>query len=139
MRIDQEDAQVRPRLEDLLQDDGDAARLADAGGAEDGEVAADQLVDVGVDGDVLVLLQRADLGAVAGRAAIDEAQLALAEHDDAVADGRIVGDAARKAAGDDLADEVEPRHLAHVGAARGGAERLLADLGHQADDHATWV
>ena len=34
VRIDQEDAQVRPRVENLLQDDGDAARLADAGGAE---------------------------------------------------------------------------------------------------------
>ncbi len=49
VRIDQEEAQVRPRVENLLQDDGDAARLADAGGAEDGEVPADQIVDVDAD------------------------------------------------------------------------------------------
>ena len=39
-----------------------------------------------------------------------------------------------KRAGDDLADEVESRHLAEVGAIAGGADRLLADLGDQADD-----
>src|SRR6185312_782223 len=134
VRVDQEDAQVRARLQDFLQDDGDTARLADAGRAEDGEVAADHLVDVDMDGDVLVLLQRADLRAVAGRAAVDDAQLALAEHGGGVADGRIVGDAAREAAGDHLADEIEAGDLAELGAAGGGAHGLLGDLGDETDD-----
>ena len=97
MRIDQEDAQVRPRLENLLQDDGDAARLADAGGAENGEVLADQIVDVDVDADVRVLLQVADMGVVGVGAAVDQAQFALAQHRGGIADVRILGDAALEA------------------------------------------
>ena len=58
--VEQEDAQIGPRVEDLVDQHGDAARLADAGRAEDGEVLAEQIVDVdgGVDG--LVVMQRAD-------------------------------------------------------------------------------
>jgi hypothetical protein len=40
VRIDQEDAQVRSCFQDLLQDDGDTARHADAGRAEDGKMPA---------------------------------------------------------------------------------------------------
>src|SRR5215208_3954984 len=60
----QEDAQVRPLFQNLLQHDSDAARLADAGGAENGEMLGQQIVDLGVDADGIVLLQRADLDGV---------------------------------------------------------------------------
>ena len=73
VRVDQEDAQVRPGGEDLLQDDGDAARLADAGGAEHREVAAHQMIDIDVHADVGILLQVADMGMVAVGGAIDHA------------------------------------------------------------------
>src|SRR5204863_10012038 len=36
--VDEEDAQVRPRLQDRPQDEHDPARFADAGGAEYGEM-----------------------------------------------------------------------------------------------------
>ena len=77
MRIDQEDAQVRADVENFLQDDGDAARLADAGGAEDGEMPAHQMVDVDVHADVRILLQVADMGVVCICVAIDQPQLIL--------------------------------------------------------------
>ena len=139
VRIDQEEAQVRPRIENLLQDDGDAARFADAGGAENGEVAADQLVDVDVHADIGILLQVADMGVVVIGAAIDQAQFAFAQDHGDVADARIVGDAALEtrragAVGLDLADQIEPRNLAHGRVAGGPVERLFADLGDQADD-----
>lgn len=134
VRVDQEDAQIRPRLEDLLQDNGNATRFADAGSAENGEVPADHMVYVHMNGDVRILLQRADLGAVARRATVDDPQLAISEHGSGVTDGRIIGHAARELADDDLADEVESRHLAEVGAIRGRSQRLLADLGDKTDD-----
>ena len=74
VRIDQEDAQVRARIENFLQDDGDAARLADAGGAEDSEMPAHQMVDVDVHADIGILLQIADMGVVGIGAAIDQPQ-----------------------------------------------------------------
>ena len=77
VRIDQEDAQVGAGIENLLQDDGDAARLADAGSAEDGEMPAHQVVDVDVHADIGVLLQVADMGVVGVGAAVDQPQLAL--------------------------------------------------------------
>ena len=67
MRIDQEDTEIRPGIEDLLQDDCDAARFADAGGADDGEMPADQEIDVDVNVDVRVLLQRADIDMAVAR------------------------------------------------------------------------
>ena len=140
VRIDQENAQIRPRLENLLQNDGNAARLADAGGAENRKVAAHQLVDVDVDVDVRILLQVADMGAIGIGRAVDQLQLAFAEQHGAVADIGIFRDAALEArraglAGPDLADQIEPRHLAVVlHAARSCHELLLADIGDQPDD-----
>ena len=135
VRVDQEDAQVRPRVENLLQDDGDAARFADAGGAENGEMAADQIVDIDVHADVGILLQVADMGVIAVGAAVDQAKLAFAEQHGVVADGRILGDAALETAAvrlgqPDFAEQVEAGDLAE----RLRGRRLLADFGDHADD-----
>ena len=140
MRIDQENAQVRAGVENLLQDDGDAARLADAGGAENGEVAADQIVDIDVNANIRVLLQVADMGVVGIGGAIDQAQFALAEHRSAVADVGIFGDAALKTrcaarARQKFADQIKMRDFAERLAATGHLRRLLADIGDQADDN----
>ena len=50
VRVDQEDAEVRLLRQDLLQDQRDAGRLADAGRAEHGEVLAQQLLEIDVGG-----------------------------------------------------------------------------------------
>ena len=89
-----------------------------------------------------ILLQVADMGVVGVGAAVDQAQLALGEQQRAVADVRIFGDAAleaRRAAvvGANLADQIEPRHLAERLAAGRRQHGLLADFGDQADDHGT--
>ncbi len=140
VRVDEEDAQVRPGAENLLQDDGDAARFADAGRAEDGEVPAHQLVDIDADGDVRVLLEVADMGAVFVGRTVDHAQLALGQELRAVADIGIFGDAALEAAGAvvgaDLADQIEPRHPAESRSAARSAHGLLGDLGDHADGDA---
>ncbi len=138
VRIDQEDAQVRARVEDLLQNDGDAARLADAGGADDGEMPAHQLVDVDVHADFGVLLQVADMRMVGVGRAIDQPQLALGEQQRAVADVRIFHDAAlelRRAAfaGTNLADQIEARDFAIGRSAARRHHGLLADIGDQPD------
>ena len=139
VRIDQKDAQVRTGIENLLQDDGDATRFADAGGAENGEVTADQIVDVDMNADILVLLQVTDMGVVGIGGAIDHAQFTLAEHGRAIADVGIFGDTALKArcatvAVEKFADQVEVRDLAERLAATGHLRRLLADIGDQTDD-----
>ena len=94
MRVEDQDAQVRPRLDRLAQQQRDGGRLADAGGADDGEVARQRVVDgdAGVDG--FVLRQRADGDGMAPGEIVDRLQVAGA---DAVRDGadmRIGGDAA---------------------------------------------
>ena len=45
MGIDQKDAQVRSGIENFLQDNGNAARLANPGGANDGKMPAYQMVE----------------------------------------------------------------------------------------------
>ena len=68
VRIDQEDAQVRAASRRIFCSRmRDAARLADAGGAEHGEMPAHQVVDVDVDADAAILLQIADDGRDRGR------------------------------------------------------------------------
>ena len=95
--IDQEDAQVRPRFQKLLQDDRDARRLADAGGAEHGEMLADHFGAVDVAADAGVLLQVADIDRARSRHLVDDAQLGVGHHGGAVADHGIVRDAALEA------------------------------------------
>ena len=60
VRIDEEDAQIGLLLKDLIEDQGDAGRLADAGRAENGEVLAEHLLEIDVGGNRLVELKAAD-------------------------------------------------------------------------------
>ena len=139
VRIDQEDAQIRPRGENGVQNDGDAARFADAGGAEDGEVAADQMIDVDVHADIGVLLQVTDKGVIGVGLAVDEAQFALGQQHGGIADARVIGDAALEArravfAGLNFADQIEARDFAEILPAIRRRQCLLAHFGDQADD-----
>ena len=72
----------------------------------------DQIVDIDVDADILVLLKIADVRTIACRAAVDQSQLGFIHQERAVADLRVVVDAALKArltrSGDfDLANELK--------------------------------
>ena len=136
VRIDQEDAQIRPLLQGLLQQKRNAVGLADAGGAEHGEVLAHQLLDVDLRRDGRVLLQHADIGRLAAPAAVDQPELAVAHQHRGLADRRIFGDAALEVGGArrarlDLADDVDLRGAAAVRilVARGP----LGNLGDHAD------
>ena len=103
VRVDQEDAQVRPHLQDLAQDDGNAARLADARAAEQGEVLAQHVVDLDAGADGAVLLQLPDVDRVGAGRVVDPPQPVASEQIDLVADDGIFGDAALKANGAALA------------------------------------
>src|SRR5262249_8853393 len=94
VRVDQEDAKGRPLAENLVEQDRDTVRLADAGRADYGEMLADELLDVDMRLDGWVLLQRADVRYLAGGAIIDETQLAIVHQHRRLADQRILGDAA---------------------------------------------
>ena len=101
---------------------------------------AHQLVDVDVHADISVLLQVADMGMVVIGAAVDQPQFILAEQQRAVADVRILHDAALEAcraglAGTNLADQIEARDFAERLSAGRRQHRLLADIGDQPDDH----
>ena len=132
--VEQEEAQVRPRIEDLLQDHDDAARLADAGGAEHGEVLAQHVVDVDIGADAGILQQRSDVDRVRSGQIVDEAQLAVGNQRRRIADRRIGGDAALEIRGivgtpPDLAHQVElgGRVIALLAGDRDGGERHLGD------------
>ena len=99
VRVDQEDAQVRPHLQDLAQDDGNAARLADARAAEEGEVLAQHVVDLDASTDGAVLLELPDIDRVGAGRVVDPSQPFAAEQIDLVAYDGIFGNAALKANG----------------------------------------
>ena len=58
--VEEEDAELGAHVDHLAEDRGDGARLADAGGADDGEVLGEQVVGVDVGGDRGVLAEVAD-------------------------------------------------------------------------------
>ena len=60
VRVDEEDPQVRPHLQNLTQDDGNPARFTDARAAEEGEMLAQHVIDIDVGGYRAVLLQMPD-------------------------------------------------------------------------------
>jgi hypothetical protein len=96
--VEQQDVGLRVADEDALQDQRHDARLAGAGGAQHGEVLAQQLVQLGHRRDRGVLVDMAyanGLGEVAG---IGPGKLTLAGAPDHVAERRIGGDAAAEAA-----------------------------------------
>ena len=108
--VEQEDAQVRPRFQDFVQQQRHAGRLADAGRAEHGEMLGQHFLDVDIGDDGAVLLQRADIDLVGAGGRIDRAKLLAGDQVDGVADGRIVGDAAlefRPVAAEDFAEQVD--------------------------------
>ena len=94
VRVDQEDAEVRLLLQDLGQDERDRRRLADAGGAEDGEMLAQQLLEIDVGGDCRIEPQTPDLDGLAMLDAVDDGDVAGAKARDEVADRRIARHAA---------------------------------------------
>ena len=57
MRVEDQDAQIGPRLDRLAQQQRHGRRLADAGGADDGEMARQRVVDGDARVDRLVLRQ----------------------------------------------------------------------------------
>jgi hypothetical protein len=60
--VEEEDADIGPRPHDLGEDHRDAAGLADAGRAEDGEVLGNEVVDVDMRGDrALVVVELANV------------------------------------------------------------------------------
>ena len=136
--VEQEDAQVGARLQDLLQEQRDAARLADAGRAEHGEMLAQHFVDVDAGVDRRVLLQVPDGDRVGAGHVVDEPQLLVGEEGGRIADRRIVGDAALEVrrAGRVLLDLA---HHVEVGGRDealfdGDRRRFQRDLGDHADE-----
>jgi len=69
--VEQENPQIRPRLENLVQQQRHAARFADAGRAEHREVLTEHLLDVDIGDDGLILLQGADIDLIRSGRGID--------------------------------------------------------------------
>ena len=94
VNVEQEDPQVRPRLQDFVEQQRHAARFADAGRAEHREMLGEHFLDIDIGDDGRILLQGADIDLVRSGRRIDRAKLLIGDQVDGVADGRIVGDAA---------------------------------------------
>ncbi len=94
VHVEQEQAQVRPRLEDFVEQQRHAGRFADAGRAQHRKMLGQHFLDVDIGDDRAVLLQRADIDLVGSARRVDGAQFLVGDQVDVVADGRIVGDAA---------------------------------------------
>ncbi len=89
MGVEQDDVRLRVLVEDRAQDQRGGAGLAGAGGAENGEVLAEQVVGLDHRRDGRVLSQRTDPdGVVADRGKRGD-QFCLGRHPDAVAERRI--------------------------------------------------
>jgi len=71
--VEQEDAQLRADVENLVQDHRDAARLADAGRPQHREVLGQKVVERNPRFDRIVVMQRPDRDAGLARVRIDEA------------------------------------------------------------------
>src|SRR5204862_5404286 len=135
--VEQKDSQVRPRVEDLAQDQRDAARFADARRAQYGEMLAQHFVYIDVGADRYVLLQLSDVDRVGARNVVDQPQLVARDQRGRIADRRIVGDAALEI----VLAVVALADFAHHVEARGGTETLfvrgrrdvLRDFRHHSD------
>jgi hypothetical protein len=136
--VEHEDAQIRSRLEHLLQDDHHAVRLADPGGAEHREMLAEHLVDMDVRFDRDVLQKPADHAGRDVGLLVDEPEFLAREHGRSVPDARIFGDAAAEPRGAALA-RGDLAHQVHVGdgavaAFSGGRRQIERDRGDHTDD-----
>ena len=110
--VEQEDAQVRPRFEDFVEQQRHAGRFADAGRAEHREMLGQHFLDIDIGDDRRVLLQGADIDLVRSARRVDRAQFLIGDQLDGVADGRIVGDAALefgRSAAEDFAEQIDRR------------------------------
>ncbi|MGY3422114.1 hypothetical protein ACVWZW_002589 [Bradyrhizobium sp. F1.13.4] len=94
MHIEQEDAQVRARLKDLVEQQRHTGRFADAGRSQHCKVLGEHFLDVDIGDDGAVLLEEADIDLVGAGRRVDRAQLLARDQIDGIADCRIVGDAA---------------------------------------------
>ena len=130
--VEQNNAQVGPRFHDLVEDDRHAARLADAGRAEDREVARHQPIDHHPRGDVFVVMQRADGDAALADRRIDELEFVAPDDVDLVANRRIIRDAAGKKLGA-VGAEGELAHQIDLG---DDAETLVRVVARDFRDHA---
>ena len=136
VHVEQEQAQVRPDGQDLVQQQRHAARLADAGGAQHGKMLVEHLVDVDVGADARILLQVADVDRVLVRRRVHRAQLLAGDRVHLVVDRRIDRHAALEArarrAGVDLAEQVD-RGGRDIAVAIGGRQAFAAHLGDHGD------
>ena len=110
MDVEQEYPQVRPRLQDLVEQQRYAGRFADAGGAEHREMLGKHFLDVDIGDHGLVLLQGADIDLVRPARRIDRAKVLGGDELDGIADRRIIGDAAlefRTLAAGNFAEQVD--------------------------------
>ena len=110
MDVEKEDAQVRTRFEDLVQQQRDAGRFADTGRAEHGKMLGKHFLDIDIGDDRAVLLQGSDVDLVRSAGRVDRAELLVGDQVDGIADRGIVGDAAlefRPVAAEDLAEEID--------------------------------
>ncbi len=97
VRVDHHHMAVRRGLADPVEDQGGAGRLAGAGRAEQGEVLAEEGVDIDAGADVLGREHRADLDAGAAVSGVDLAQVLAGRGIDQRAGDRIGGHAAAEA------------------------------------------
>jgi hypothetical protein len=135
MHVEQENPQVRPCLEDFVQQQRYAGRFADAGRAEHGEMLREHLFDIDIGEDGRVLLQGADIDLVRSARGIDRSQLLAGNQFDIVADGRIIGDAALEFGAiryaENLAEQID-RGAGDVDV--GGRQILAGYFGDHGDD-----
>ena len=135
VNVEQENPQIRPRLQNFVQQQRHAGRLADAGRAEHREMLGEHFLDVDIGDDRGILLQGADIDLVRSARRIDRAKLLVGDEVDGIADGRIVGDAAlefravRRA--QDFAEQVD-RGGGDVGV--GSRQILAGHFGDHGDD-----
>ena len=102
VRVDEEDPQVRPHLQNLAQDDGNPARFTDARAAEEGEMLAQHVVDLDASTDGAVLLELPDIDRVRAGRVVDPSQIVASKQIDLVSYDRIIGNAALKSNGTTL-------------------------------------
>ncbi len=116
--VEQENAQVRPDVEDFVEHHRHAARLSDAGRTKHGEMLAQEVVDVDAGGDRIVEVKDADIDRAGAGGLVDEPQFVAPDDSRGVADRRIGRHAAREAFGADgvhldFARQVDSRHGAN--------------------------
>jgi hypothetical protein len=112
MRVEQEDAHVRPYLQHFLKNCHDAARLPHSCGPQHRKMSGHHLVDVYIGRQRLILLQLADADRLIPLFPVNDTQLIAADCHHWIADVRILGNSTQKpprsaSFGPDFAHEVE--------------------------------